>query len=96
LFKSAAEKWHVDGWTWASVTGFLSPMMIVALTVYGLTTLLWVFVLRSVPLSVAYSVFSLAYVLVPVLAYFVLGEEISANTIVGGAIIMIGIFVVVR
>jgi drug/metabolite transporter (DMT)-like permease len=55
-----------------------------------------VFVLRSVPLSVAYSVFSLAYVLVPLLSYFVWGERLSANTILGGAIIMVGIFVVVR
>lgn len=96
LFKSAATQWKVDGWSWTTVTGFLSPVMLVALFVYGLATLLWVYVLRTVPLASAYALFSLAFLIVPLLAHFALGERISANTLIGGAIIVVGVIVAVR
>jgi drug/metabolite transporter (DMT)-like permease len=96
LFKSAAGQWRIDGWSWATVRGFLSPMMLVALVIYAAATLLWVFVLRTVPLSSAYALFSLAFLIVPVLARVFLGEAISANTLVGGAIIVAGVIIAVR
>jgi drug/metabolite transporter (DMT)-like permease len=96
LFKAAATQWRMDGWSWSTVTGFLSPLMVLALVIYGVATLLWVYVLRTVPLATAYVLFSLAFLIVPVLAWLVLGERISANTLVGGVIIVIGVIVAVR
>ena len=93
LFKAAANHWHVDGWSWTTVRSFLSPMMMGALTIYAVATVLWVFVLRSVPLVLAYSLFSLAFVITPVLAHFALGEPLGARTLVGGAIIVVGVIV---
>ena len=52
--------------------------------------------LRTVPLSAAYSVFAFAFIIVPVLAHFVLDEPLSAKVLVGGAIIVAGIFVAIR
>ena len=75
---------------------FLSPVMIVALVVYGVATLLWVYVLRTVPLASAYAIFALAFLIVPLLAHFVLGERLEAQTLVGGAIIVVGVIVAVR
>ena len=96
LFKAAAERWHIAGWTWATVSSFLSPVMLLALAVYALATLLWVYVLRTVPLGAAYAVFSLAFIVVPLLAHFLLGERLSGNTLVGGAIIVLGVIIAVR
>lgn len=96
LFKAAAGQWKIDGWSWATVAGFLSPVMLTALAVYGFATLLWVYVLRTVPLSAAYALFSLAFLIVPLLSWFVLGERIGANTLIGGAIIVVGVIVAVR
>jgi len=96
LFKIAAAQWRIDGWSWATVRGFLSPTMILALMLYGLTTILWVFVLHSVPLSVAYPIYALVFVLVPVAAHFLFGEALSWNTVIGGAIIMLGVVIAVR
>jgi undecaprenyl phosphate-alpha-L-ara4N flippase subunit ArnE len=70
--------------------------MIAALVLYGFATLLWVYVLRTVPLSSAYAMFSLAFVVVPVVAHFVLGEPLSVNALVGGAIIVVGVVIAVR
>jgi len=96
LFKAAAGQWRIDGWTWATVRSFLSPLMILALFIYAIATLLWVFVLRTVPLALAYSLFSLAFVIVPLLAYAVLGERLSANTLLGSGIIIVGVIVAMR
>jgi undecaprenyl phosphate-alpha-L-ara4N flippase subunit ArnE len=96
MFKSAASQWKFDGLTWASVAGFLSPLMIAALALYAVATVLWVFVLRTVPLSTAYAVYALAFLVVPLLAHFVLDEPLPPNVLVGGAIIVAGIVVAVR
>jgi len=96
LFKSAAGQWRIDGWSWATLRGFLSPVMLIALVIYAAATLLWVFVLRTVPLSSAYAMFSLAFLIVPVLAWIFLGETLSLNTLIGGAIIVVGVIIAVR
>jgi undecaprenyl phosphate-alpha-L-ara4N flippase subunit ArnE len=96
LFKSAATQWRIDGWSWATARGFLSPAMLVALVVYAGATLLWVYVLRTVPLSTAYSVFALAFLIVPILARLFLGEAITTQTLAGGALIVLGVFIAVR
>lgn len=96
LFKVAAAQWRIDGLTWATVRGFLSPAMLVALVLYGFTTILWVFILRSVPLSAAFPVYALVFVFVPVLAHLLLGEAWSWNSLIGGGIIMLGVLIAVR
>jgi len=96
LFKTAAGQWRVDGWTWSTARGFLSPLMMVALIIYAIATLLWVYVLRTVPLGLAYSLFSLAFVIVPLLAYAILDERLSGNTLLGSAIIVVGVIVAMR
>jgi undecaprenyl phosphate-alpha-L-ara4N flippase subunit ArnE len=96
LFKVAAAQWRIDGWSWATARGFLSPAMVLALFLYGLTTILWVFILRTVPLSAAFPIYALVFILVPVAAHFLLGEPWSWNTLVGGAIIMLGVIIAVR
>jgi undecaprenyl phosphate-alpha-L-ara4N flippase subunit ArnE len=96
LFKSAAGQWRIDGWSWTTLRGFLSPAMLVALFIYAGATLLWVYVLRTVPLSTAYALFSLAFLIVPVLARIFLGEPISTNTMLGSVVIVIGVIIAVR
>jgi undecaprenyl phosphate-alpha-L-ara4N flippase subunit ArnE len=96
LFKVAAAQWRIDGWSWSTARGFLSPAMVLALILYGMTTVLWVFILRTVPLSVAFPVYALVFVLVPVAAHFLLNEPWSWNALVGGAVIMLGVIIAVR
>ena len=93
LFKSAAGHWRVDGWTWATARSFMSPTMLVALAIYAIATVLWVYVLRDAPLVLAYPLFSLAFVVTPLLAHFVLGESLGTRTLIGGAVIVAGVIV---
>ncbi len=70
---------------------FLSPFIIGGLSLYGLATVLWLFILTKVPLSVAYPIQSIAYILAIVGAYFIFNEPITIWKIVGCLFIMIGV-----
>lgn len=62
-----------------------------ALAAYGASTFGWVLALRHVPLSTAYLFMSASFILVPAMAWAVLGEPISTRLVIGGAMIVGGI-----
>ena len=95
-FKSVAGQWHIDGWSWTTLRSFLSPTLMLALTIYGMTTVLWVLILRAVPLTAAFPLYALVFLVVPVLAHFIFGEPLSWNAMVGGAVIVLGVAIAVR
>jgi len=70
--------------------------MLLALAVYALATLLWVYVLRTVPLGAAYAVFSLAFIIVPLASHSLRGERLTAITLIGGALFVLLVIVAVR
>jgi drug/metabolite transporter (DMT)-like permease len=96
LFKVAATQWRIDGWTLATARGFFSPALLAALVIYGLTTILWVLILRSVPLSVAFPLYALVFLMVPVGAHLMLGEPWSWNAMIGGGVIVVGVIIASR
>lgn len=73
----------------------LQPTLLFALTIYGFATILWIAVLRITPLRVAYPFAALAFIFVPLLAWWWLGEPLKWNTFVGAAIILVGVMVAV-
>ena len=88
LFKKAAasiadatqwQQWVFNGW------------LITALALYGITTLVWIWVLRHAPPHIAYPFMALAFLIVPCLGWLFLGEPIHVQTLVGGALILAGI-----
>lgn len=88
LFKKAAMHlpsnpqlmdWVLNGW------------LITALALYGVATLLWIWVLRHAPLHIAYPFMALAFIIVPLLSYYFLGEPLTTKTFIGGALIILGV-----
>jgi multidrug transporter EmrE-like cation transporter len=55
------------------------------------STLCWLYVLRVAPLSTAYGLTSLTYVLIPLASVYVFGEQIRRPHVVGIALIIMGI-----
>ena len=49
----------------------------------------------SAPLSLAYPLFSLAFIVTPVAAYFILGEPLTWRIFAGGVVILIGVLITV-
>lgn len=73
-------------WDW-----LINLWLLGALFLYGITTLVWVWVLRVAPLHLAYPFMGLAFVMVPIFGALFLHEPIAWQTIAGGALILIGI-----
>jgi undecaprenyl phosphate-alpha-L-ara4N flippase subunit ArnE len=72
---------------------FLNPTLILALVIYGLATVFWLFVLKSMPLRLAYPFAALGFFIVPLLAFFFLNEPLRWTTFAGASIIMLGVYV---
>ena len=90
LFKLAARAaTGAAGFPWNLFNGYL----LVALVVYGAATLLWVWLLKTLPLNVAYPFVGLAFVIVPLLGAWLLNEPLDWRHLAGGVIIAIGVAV---
>ncbi|MEE9455504.1 MAG: hypothetical protein V3V13_14155 [Paracoccaceae bacterium] len=72
----------------------LDPLFILAISIYAAATILWIFVLRAVPLSIAYSFMGITYMTVPVLSALFLNETLSLRSFIGAALIISGVLVV--
>lgn len=72
------------------VTGWL----IGGVALLGISTLIWVSVLRTVPLNRAYPIMALAFVVVPTISYFMLGEAVSLRLGLGSLLIVTGLVVI--
>ena len=72
------------GWFW------------IGMVVYGGATLAWLALLRTVPLSMAYPFFALAFAIVPLLSWWLLGEAVGMRHWIGALLIGAGVWVSVR
>ena len=61
------------------------------LLLWGASTLLWLWVLRRAPLSYAYCIGSLNYIVVPLLAHRLFHEPLSTPRLLGMALIALGV-----
>ena len=88
LFKTAAGRANV-------ANSMLAPdvlgVLFAAFALYGGATLVWVYVLRHVPLSAAYVFMSLSFVIVPLLGWFFFKESLTPRYFIGMALIVAGI-----
>jgi len=71
----------------------LSPWFLGALVTYAAATVLWVWLLRELPLNRAYPFFALSFLFVPLFGGLLLGEPTDARYWVGVALIVAGIWV---
>jgi drug/metabolite transporter (DMT)-like permease len=82
------------GWEMA-VAGFrFNGWLIGGVAVLGISTLVWLSVLRTVPLNFAYPVMALAFIVVPAMSFFVLGEPLSLKLGLGSLLIAAGLAVI--
>ncbi|MDL4839110.1 EamA family transporter [Aquibacillus rhizosphaerae] len=70
---------------------FLSPYILSGLFLYGFATVLWLFILTRVPLSIAYPIQSIAYILAVFGAFFIFKEPLTTYKMVGVILIMTGV-----
>jgi drug/metabolite transporter (DMT)-like permease len=77
--------------------GFLAvvraPALYVALSVYGVSTLLWIWILSRIPLSQAYPWVAVGLGVVPLLAWFVFNERLGPAYWVGIGFVIVGVLI---
>lgn len=93
LFKIVSER--VTAFDVPSIRQLLfDPYFMASMLIYAIATLSWIFVLRSVPLGVAYSFTALGFLFVPILSMWLFGETLSLRYFLGALLIMIGLVVI--
>lgn len=68
-----------------------TPYVILGLSLYAVSAVIWIRILKQVNLSFAYPMISLSYVVVVVLSAIFFREKISSVTIAGLALVCIGV-----
>ena len=72
------------------------PSLWYALSAYGLSVVVWIVGLSRVPVSQAYPLLSLGYVLNIGLAWWLFGEVPNAQRVIGVGVIIAGVVLVAR
>lgn len=94
LFKLAANRLVIGQGVGQLAASFVTLPMIGALTLYGLTTVLWVYLLHGLALSRAYPFIALAFAIVPLLGWLLLDEALGPQYWIGLAIVLAGLYVI--
>lgn len=95
LFKLSAQRAKGD-----SMGSFLASLLgngyfALAVVVYGVLTVVWVWVLTRVPLSQAYPFVVLAFVFTPAFSWLLFGEPLGAAYLLGLSLILLGLGILV-
>ena len=78
-----------------AVTDFLNLRVTAGLTLYALSTVLWIGALSKLPLTRVYPFTILTFVTVYVASFVILGERLNAPVLIGAALVLVGLFIIV-
>jgi multidrug transporter EmrE-like cation transporter len=73
-----------------------NPFILGGLACYGVSVVVWIMALSRVPVSVAYPMLSIGYIVNAVAAWFLFGESLTAQKLVGIGFIVVGVWLVAR
>ncbi len=87
--------------TWLQRTGNLFNThtllaLVAAFAVYGITSLVWVWLLQKADLGRIYPLMAFAFVLVPIGSHYFFGERFTAQYFAGVALIIAGIMMAIK
>ena len=97
LLKVGASKTaRVAGWEWTGLLALGSIWIWCAIALIVLSFLCWIYVLRYIPLSIAFPLSNVVHVLIPLNCWIFLGEHISPQRWCGIAIVILGLAMVAK
>ena len=73
-----------------------AAIFLAAICLYGITSVLWVWMLQKVELGRVYPFMALAFIFVPLGSHFVFAERFQLQYFIGVAMIMVGIIIAVK
>ena len=72
------------------------PFIMGGMACYAVSLVIWIMALSRVPVSLAYPMLSIGYVVNAAVAYYWLGESLSMQKLVGIGFIIVGVVLVAR
>jgi len=87
---------HGSATEWLGVSGLSSPWVWLGIICTILSFVSWLYVLRYIPLSIAFPLSNVVHAIVPLGCWLFLGEIISTRRWCGIVIVLVGLFVVAR
>lgn len=94
LFKLSSAHITADAGPLRLISSLLNWQFIVALAFYGLSTVLWVILIKDLPLNRAYPFMALSFVLVPIASVWLFQEPLSVRYLLGSALLLGGLLVI--
>src|SRR5437868_14473434 len=85
-----------NAFSWTGINGLESPLVWLAIIVIIASFISWLYVLRYIPLTLAYPLSRIVDVLVPLGCWIFLGERISTLRWCGIALVVVGLAVVAK
>jgi drug/metabolite transporter (DMT)-like permease len=76
------------------LTMFATPMILAGFACFFVSSVLWILALRSVPLSVAYPMVALSYVIIFIGSHYLFAEPLGWRLWLGGLLIVCGIVLI--
>jgi len=73
-----------------------SPFIWGGLACYGVSVVVWILALSRVPVSVAYPMLSIGYIVNAFAAWMLFGESLAMQKLVGIGFIVVGVYLVAR
>lgn len=70
---------------------FVNPWFHLALLLYAVATLLWIFILQQVPLAHAYPFVALGFIIIPLASWLLFKEPLNLQYAFGVALIIAGL-----
>ena len=97
LKRGAAETANPNSsWAWTGITGLGSIYVWIAIVFVVVSLITWLYVLRYLPLSIAFPISQAVHVLVPLGSWLILGENIVTLRWIGIAFVSLGLAVVAK
>jgi len=97
LLKVGASKTaRVAGWEWTGLLALGSIWIWCAIALIVLSFLCWIYVLKYIPFSIAFTLSNVVHVLIPINCWIFLGEHISPQRWCGIAIVVLGLAMVAK
>ena len=89
-------EFHLDNVVPIGLKVATNPYILGGLTCYVVSVVIWIMALSRVPVSIAYPMLSIGYVVNAVLAYYFFGEALTAQKLLGIGFIVVGVWIVAR
>jgi drug/metabolite transporter (DMT)-like permease len=85
-----------ESWSWTGITALASPLVWLAMVLMIISLLSWLYVLRYIPLSIAFPLSRVVDVLIPLSCWLILDEHISPRRWLGISLVVIGLAIVAK